>query len=119
MSYCRDAFRETVEGCKKEKQLLWFAHAALVHRMCVALIEGVDYADSFPSWSDISSDLEENRDSSNIFQAHGYMRSFLFQLHDDVMEGEGLLSRIQTATDTPVLRPMFVLGVSKWPSCSL
>ena len=80
--------------------------------MSVSLIEGIDFVDSFPSWNDLSGLQGQNKDSSAAFRAHSYMRSFLFQTHSDdgVMEGDGLLSMLQS--DKSPLRPLFMIGVS-------
>lgn len=79
--------------------------------MCVSLIEGTDYVDSFPSWDDLLSLQEQKRDFARI-QAHSHMRSFLFQtFDDDVMEADGLLSRIRSGGGSP-LHPLVMIGVS-------
>ena len=81
--------------------------------MIVTLIEGKDFLDSFLSWDELKTHTaqQQNRDSPMAFQAHSYMRSFLFQsFDDDVMEGEGLLSKL-LAKRSPV-RPLLIIGVS-------
>jgi len=94
--------------------------------MIVTLIEGEDFLDPPPpppyilrryhsslSWNELKPHTAEqqDRDSSIAFQAHSYMRSFLFQsFDDDVMEGEGLLSQL-LAKRSPV-RPLLIIGVS-------
>ena len=87
-----------------------YVQEALHYRMCVSLIEGTDYVDSFPSWNDLSR-LQEQRDFARI-QAHSYIRSFLFQIFDDdVMEGDGLLSMIRSEGG-PMVHPLLMIGVS-------
>ncbi|EJK63239.1 hypothetical protein THAOC_16117 [Thalassiosira oceanica] len=73
---------------------------------------GKDFKDSFLSWDELRTHTakQQNRDSPMAFQAHSYMRSFLFQsFDDDVMEGEGLLSKL-LAKRSPV-RPLLIIGV--------
>lgn len=85
---------------------------ALHYRMCVSLIEGTDYVDSFPSWNDLSR-LQERKQNFARIQAHSYIRSFLFQtFDDDVMEGDGLLSMIR-GEGGPVVHPLLLIGVSR------
>ena len=111
LNLCRDQLVESAES-SKQNNLYGFLHEVLCYRMSVSLIEGINFADSFPSWSDLSSLRGQNRDTSTAFRSHSYMRSFLFQSYDDdgLLEGDGLLSRLQ-AEKSP-LRPLFMIGVS-------
>ena len=112
LSFCRDNFLDFLETSKMENKVLGSVYAEICYRMSVSLIEGIDYVDNLPSWDEISNNKERNIETSYAFQAHEYMRSFLFQSYDGVMEGDGLLSRLQDASNPPLLRPLLLLGVS-------
>ena len=108
MSHCRGLFLGSLQ-----KSANWGGnvHEACYHRMIVSLIEGSDFLDEFPSWGDLSNHVEQNFDFSLGFQAHCYMKSFLFQSFGDVMDREGLLSRVHEKKSP--MRPLLMIGVRK------
>jgi len=112
LNCCRGKFSESIESNFKQNVVFGFIHPTYAYRMIVTLIEGKDFKDSFLSWDELRTHTakQQNRDSPMAFQAHSYMRSFLFQsFDDDVMEGEGLLSKL-LAKRSPV-RPLLIIGV--------
>ena len=85
--------------------------------MVVSLIEGRDFVDRFPSWAELENHSKrQNNDFSLSFNAHNYMRAFLFQSFDGVVESEGLVARLEPQSSVRVertpLRPLFLIGVS-------
>ena len=76
--------------------------------MTVTLIEGLHYVDNFPSWGELCGNPERHMFLG--FQAHNYMKCFLFRIFDKELEGEGLLCQLRKKKSP--LRPLFMIGVS-------
>ena len=105
LSHCRGLFLGSLQ-----KNANWGGvHEACYYRMVVSLIEGYDFLDEFPSWRDLSNLVDQNFGFSLGFQAHCYMKSFLFQSFGDVMDGESFLSRIHRKGSP--MRPLLIIGV--------
>lgn len=86
------------------------------YRMTVTLIEGLHYVDNFPSWDQLSDHPDRlDNDFSLAFQAHNYMKCFLFKISDKEFEGEGLLCKLRR--ESSILRPLSMIGVSSNVHC--
>ena len=80
-------------------------------------MEGRDYVDRFPSWAELENHSKRQRnDFSLAFDAHNYMRAYLFHSFDGVVESDGLVARLEPQSIVRVertpLRPLFLIGVS-------
>lgn len=107
---CRNLFLQYIQSSANENVVFNAVHMMCYYRMTVTLIEGLHYVDNFPSWDQLSDHPDRlDNDFSLAFQAHNYMKCFLFKISDKEFEGEGLLCKLRR--ESSILRPLSMIGI--------